>query len=99
MPKTRPVITKYELTKVIASRVQQLSDGSPTTLPRDHPLSGPGSAPLDVALAELDERVLPMLIPRELPDGTREVWRLEQLALPTAFMRHVRSLAILSNDS
>jgi DNA-directed RNA polymerase subunit K/omega len=99
MPKTRPVITKYELTKVLASRVQQLSDGAPTTLPRDHPMSSSGSGPFEVALAELDARVLPMMIPRDLPDGTREVWRLEQLRLPTSFMRHVRSLSILSNDT
>ena len=96
MPRTRPVITKYELTKVLAARVQQLADGAQTTLPRDHP-SAKG-APLAVALAELDEKVLPMMIPRDLPDGTREIWRLEQLRLPTAFMRHVRSLSVLADD-
>jgi DNA-directed RNA polymerase subunit K/omega len=97
MPKTRPVITKYELTKVLAARVQQLADGAQTTLPRDHPAAS-ARAPLAIALAELDEHVLPMMIPRDLPDGTREIWRLEQLRLPTAFMRHVRSLSILADD-
>ena len=62
MPKTRPVITKYELTKVLAARVQQLADGAQTTLPRDHPAAS-ARAPLAIALAELDEHVLPMMIP------------------------------------
>ncbi|AUF82269.1 DNA-directed RNA polymerase subunit Rpb6 [Tetraselmis virus 1] len=96
MPKTRPVITKYELTKVLAARVQQLCDGAVTTLPKQHPLSSINSNPMDVAIAELDEKVLPMKITRELPDGTKEVWRLSQLRLPNSFMRHVRSLEILA---
>lgn len=95
-PRTRPVITKYELTKVLAARVQQLSDGAMTSLPRDHELSGPSANPMDVAVAELELRVLPMKIPRELPDGTREVWSLSQLRLPASFMRHVKSLNILA---
>jgi DNA-directed RNA polymerases I, II, and III subunit RPABC2 len=93
MPKTRPVITRFELTKIIAARVQQLSDGAPTTLPEDHVLYG--GAPYDIAIAELEERRLPMMVPRHLPDGTTEVWRLEQLRLPFHLMRHVKSLSIL----
>jgi DNA-directed RNA polymerase subunit K/omega len=94
-PKTRPVITKYELTKVLAARIQQLADGAPSTLPADHPV-GPATGELmDVAVAELEGGKLPMMIPRELPDGSREVWRLDQLRLPKSFMRHVKSVSIL----
>lgn len=94
-PKTRPVISKYELTKVLAARVQQLADGAPSTLPADHEI-GPATANLlHVAVAELESGRLPMMIPRELPDGTREVWRLDQLRLPRSFMRHVKSVSIL----
>lgn len=94
-PRTRAVISKYELTKVLAARVQQLADGATSTLPADHPV-GPAAANLmAVAVAELEEGRLPMMIPRELPDGTREVWRLDQLRLPRAFMRHVKSVSIL----
>lgn len=94
-PKTRPVLTKYELTKVIAARVQQLADGSPSTLPADHPI-GPSTGKLmDVVVAELEEGKLPMMIPRELPDGSKEIWRLDQLRLPRSFMRHVKSISIL----
>lgn len=94
-PKTRAVLTKYELTKVLAARVQQLADGTPSTLPPDHPVGPATGNLLDVAVAELEEGKLPMMIPRELPDGSREVWRLDQLRLPRAFMRHVRSVSIL----
>lgn len=88
-------MTRYEVTKVIAARVQQLADGAPSTLPADHPV-GPATAGLmEVAVAELEEGRLPMMLPRELPDGSREVWRLDQLRLPRAFMKHVRSVTIL----
>ena len=88
-------MTRYELAKVLAARVQQLADGAQSTLPPDHP-AGPATGGLmQVAVAELEEGRLPMMVPRELPDGTREVWRIDQLRLPKAFMRHVRSLSIL----
>lgn len=94
-PRTRPVMSKYEVTKVLAARVQQLADGAPSTLPADHPV-GPATGNLmEVAVAELEEGRLPMMIPRDLPDGTREVWRLDQLRLPRTFMRHVKSVSIL----
>eukprot|EP00873_Tetraselmis_striata_P043839 jgi/Tetstr1/464103/TSEL_008908.t1 len=94
-PRTRPVISKYELTKVIAARVQQLADGAPSTLPDNHAIKPATAGLMDVAIAELEEGRLPMMIPRELPDGAREVWRLDQLRLPRAFMRHVKSVSIL----
>jgi DNA-directed RNA polymerase I, II, and III subunit RPABC2 len=93
--KTRPVITKYELVKVLSARVQQLADGAPSTLPPDHASDPVYGNLLDVAVAELEEGKLPMMLPRELPDGTRELWRLDQLRLPKAFMRHVKSTSIL----
>lgn len=94
-PRTRPVMTKYEVTKLLAARVQQLADGAPSTLPADHPLGPATGNLLEVAVAELEERKLPMMLPRILPDGTKEVWRLEQLRLPRTFMRHVKSVTIL----
>ena len=94
-PRTRPVATKYELTKVIAARVQQLADGAPSTLPPDHPVGPDTGGLMDVAIAELEAGRLPMMVPRDLPDGTREIWRLDQLRLPRSFLRHVKSVSIL----
>ena len=93
--RTRPVITKYELTKVLAARVQQLADGAPSTLPPGREVGTGPTDLLGIAVRELEEGLLPMLVPRDLPDGTREVWRLDRLRLPRAFMRHVRSVSIL----
>ncbi len=89
------MISKYELTKVLAARVQQLADGATSTLPDDHAVNPMTGNLLEIAVAELEEGRLPMMIPRDLPDGSREVWRLDQLRLPMAFMRHVKSVSIL----
>lgn len=89
------MISKYELTKVLAARVQQLADGAASTLPDDHAVNPMDGNLLEIAVAELEEGRLPMMIPRDLPDGSREVWRLDQLRLPAAFMRHVKSVSIL----
>ena len=88
-------MTKYELVKVLSARVQQLADGATSTLPAEHPVNPVYGNLLDVAVAELEEGKLPMMLPRELPDGTTEMWRLDQLRLPKAFMRHVKSTSIL----
>lgn len=91
--RTRPVMSKYEVTKIISARVQQLSEGAPSTLSSDHEAHSKGL--MNVAVAELEERTLPMMITRELPDGSKELWKLDQLRLPKTFMRHVRSIQIM----
>ena len=94
MRRSRPLLTKYEITKVIASRVQQIADGAESYLPNDHEVNPRTANPMRVAVAELEEGVIPLMIPREMPDGTVEVWRLSELRLPPSFMKHVRSLDI-----
>lgn len=93
--KTRAVMTRYEVTKVIAARVQQLSEGSKSTLPEDHPCSSKGCGLMKIAVAELENGTIPMMIRRDLPDGTTETWRLADLRLPRAFMRHASAIDIL----
>ena len=86
-PRTSNIMTKFELTRVLCARAQQLSEGAPSTVPETR-----GMPPLRAALAELDARRLPMKIQRVLPDGSKEVWRTRDMELPERIMQHIRAL-------
>lgn len=86
-------MTKYEVTKILSARVQQLSDGAASVLRDDHPARA--GCLLQIAIAELEEGVVPMMIRRDLPDGQHEVWRVRELRLPRAFMRHAKAIRIM----
>ena len=86
---SRPRITRYEMTRLLAARTQQLSDGAATTLPDGAPPSAP---PYAVALSELEEGVIPMAVQREGADGKVETLRVDQLSIPSSLLRHHRSI-------
>lgn len=78
---TREYFTKYEYTALIALRAQQLADGA-------KPLaSTEGLKPSDpmfvwhVAKREVEQRKLPFIIRRQLPDGTAEFWSVQELEI------------------
>lgn len=78
---TREYFTKYEYTALIALRAQQLADGA-------KPLSSvEGLKPSDpmfvwhVAKREVEQRKLPFIIRRQLPDGTAEFWSVQELEI------------------
>lgn len=60
-----PKPTRFERARIVGARALQISMGAPvlTELPEDV------SDPIDIALRELEEGVLPMTIRRTLPDG------------------------------
>jgi DNA-directed RNA polymerase subunit K/omega len=68
---TTPYLTKYEFTKVIALRSQQILTGAPPTVPatyfpdKKYPID-----PYTIALAELHQSRLPLIIGRRLPNNT-----------------------------
>jgi DNA-directed RNA polymerase subunit K/omega len=68
---TSPYLTKYELTKVLALRSQQILTGAPPTVP---PTEFPGKHypvdPYSIALMELKNSRLPLIIGRRLPNNT-----------------------------
>jgi DNA-directed RNA polymerase subunit K/omega len=72
---TIPMMTKYEKTKVIGQRTKQLDVGNPPFVRVDRPT-------LDnsiIAEQELQEKKLPFIIQRPLPNGGFEYWHVKDL--------------------
>jgi len=63
-----PKLTRFEKARVVGARALQISMGAPVLLDLKKELL----SPIDVALLELEEGVLPISIRRSLPDGTSQ---------------------------
>lgn len=72
-----PYMTKYEKARVLGTRALQLSMNAPTLAD-----VGAETDPLQIALAELREGKVPLMVRRFMPDGSWEDWSVEELALP-----------------
>ena len=73
--RTLPFITKYEKAKVLGERAKQLNSGA-------EPFVEVGHEIIDgylIALAEFEQKKIPMIIRRPLPNGGSEFWRLVDL--------------------
>ena len=72
-----PILTKYEKTRIISERVQQLSNGGTPFI------SNPESYPTvyDIALQELNMKKSPFIIKRTISGNNYELWKLEDLKL------------------
>jgi len=73
--KTLPILTKYERTGIISERASLLQQGQQSVL-SDLP---PGLSYSEIAERELLEKVIPIIVVRELPSGRNEYWHLEDL--------------------
>ena len=60
-----PVLTRFEKARIMGARALQLSQGAPPfiEIPRTARTS------LDIAMEELDQRIIPIVIKRVLPNG------------------------------
>ena len=67
--RTPGCLTRYEYVRLIADRAQELQDGKRPLIPTDASLTDS----LKIAEAELRAGVLPLRLPRQLPDGTIEL--------------------------
>jgi len=72
---TYPYITKYEYTRVIGFRANQLSQGAKPFINVPEHVSDVR----EIARLELAQKRLPFIIKRPLPDGSYEYWRLQDL--------------------
>lgn len=63
-----PKLTRFEKARVVGARALQVSMGAPVLLD----ITDPSLSPIDIALMELAEGVLPISIRRSLPDGTSQ---------------------------
>lgn len=72
-----PFLTLYEKTKIIGFRANQLAQGArPLIEPPAHVTDV-----LEIARMELEQRRLPFILKRPMPDGTYEYWRLADLLI------------------
>ena len=74
---TIPILTKFERARVLGLRAKQINNGAdpfvevPTNIIEGH----------IIAQMELEQRVLPFIIVRPLPNGKKEYWRIQDLKL------------------
>ena len=71
---TTPYMTKYERARVLGTRALQISLNAPVMVD----IGGETDA-LKIAMKELRERKIPMIIRRYLPDNSFEDWSLDEL--------------------
>lgn len=75
--RTYPFLTLYEKTKIIGLRANQLSKGSVPFIDVPKHITDVR----DIARLELEQKRLPFIVKRPLPDGTFEYWRLSDLLI------------------
>lgn len=74
---TYPFLTNYERTKCISFRASQISNGAK---PYIYIPAGITDS-YEIAKMELEQKRLPYIIKRPIPDGSFEVWRLADLLM------------------
>ena len=73
---TDPCLTKYEKTKILAERAQQIEDGSILYIPLTDKLTTAYS----IALEEFKQKKIPFIVCRPLPNSSGfEYWKLNDL--------------------
>lgn len=70
-------MTIYEKAHIIGVRAAQLSDDAPPFVDIENMTDC-----IQIANKELEERKLPFIIRRNLPDGTYEDWSIDDLLIP-----------------
>lgn len=71
---TTPYMTKYEKARVLGTRALQISMNAPVLVDVEGETD-----PLQIAIKELREKKIPLVVRRYLPDGWYEDWTCEEL--------------------
>ncbi|KAM0702233.1 hypothetical protein Q7P35_011143 [Cladosporium inversicolor] len=71
---TTPYMTKYERARVLGTRALQISMNAPVLVDVEGETD-----PLQIAIKELREKKIPLVVRRYLPDGFYEDWTCEEL--------------------
>ena len=74
--KTRAVLSKYEKTRILSERTQQLASGSISYLKNPESYN----TIYDIALMELNQKKIPFIVKRTLSNSV-ELWKLEDLKI------------------
>ena len=75
--KTMPLLTKYEKTKILGMRLKQLNSGCSPYISVNEKIIDNNL----IVLMELEQKVLPFIIQRPLPNNTFEYWKLQDLTI------------------
>lgn len=75
---TNSMMTTYELTKIIGVRAQQISSGMEPLVEVDPDIRDTKF----IAIQELLQKKMPLIIRRFLPNGVYEDWRVDDLIIP-----------------
>ncbi|GLE01793.1 hypothetical protein PINS_up010631 [Pythium insidiosum] len=73
---TTKYMTKYERARVLGTRALQISMNAPVMVDIEGETD-----PLKIAMKELRERKIPIIIRRYLPDGSFEDWSIDELII------------------
>ena len=75
--KTVPFITKYEKARILGERAKQINAGAKIFIKKEKTL-------IDgylIALREYEEKMIPFIVRRPLPNGGSEYWKLQDLEM------------------
>ena len=70
-----PILTKYELARVLGARAAQLDNGAAAFIKVDPSIMDGYT----IAKEELKQKKIPFIIRRPMPNGKFEIWKLESL--------------------
>jgi len=74
---TSPILTKFERAKLLGVRAEMISAGNPPMIIVPKNIDNA----YEIALLELNEKKIPLMVRRYLPDGSIEDWRIEELII------------------
>jgi DNA-directed RNA polymerase I, II, and III subunit RPABC2 len=77
--RSQPFLTQYEKTRILGFRTNQLAQGARPLLLNGVPEHV--KTTLEIARLELEQRRLPFVVKRPMPDGSFEYWRLSDLLI------------------
>jgi DNA-directed RNA polymerase subunit K/omega len=73
---TIPILTKYEYTRILGVRATQIENGAPTFIDVHELVDS-----YLIAKAELEQKKIPFILKRPIPNGNIEYWKLEDLEI------------------
>lgn len=76
---TREYYTKYEFTTLLATRAQQLAEGAKPLVTLEGLKTSDPMFVWNVARREIEQRKLPFIVRRQLPNGQSEFWSTQEL--------------------
>lgn len=72
---TEPILTKYEYTKILGMRAQQIANNSEPLIKVTKDLDNP----IAIAKEEIRQRKSPIILKRKIGEDQYEYWKLEDL--------------------